>query len=64
MASTKTRSLVKGITWEVIGLLVLYFISQSITISIIYFAVRIVVFYIHERIWKQIRWGKKRNRAH
>jgi len=60
MASTKTRSLIKGITWEVIGLLVLYFISQSLTISIAYFFVRIAMFYFHERIWKQIEWGKTR----
>ena len=59
MASTKTRSFTKALTWELSGLLVLLAMTRNITISTSYTLIRIIMFYTHERLWKLIRWGKK-----
>jgi adenylylsulfate kinase len=66
MGSTPERSFVKGIVWEVISfiltLFVVYIIYKDILISlkitIILTIIKIPIFFIHERIWKKIKWGK------
>lgn len=66
MGSTPERSFVKGIIWEVISfiltLLVVYFLYKdiitSLTITIALTIIKIPFYFIHERIWKKIKWGK------
>jgi adenylylsulfate kinase len=66
MASTYKRSLVKGIFWEffsfIITLIAIYFIYGNLAFSLKFTLalslVKIVLFFIHERIWKDIQWGK------
>jgi len=66
MASTLQRSLIKGIVWETISLIItfiaVYLIYGNLTLSIKFSlglsAVKIVIFFAHERIWKKIKWGK------
>ncbi len=66
MASTYQRSLVKGIVWEgisfVITTLAVYIfygdILTSLKFGIGLTLIKMVFFFIHERIWKEVKWGK------
>jgi adenylylsulfate kinase len=66
MASTYERSLVKGIIWEgfsfIITFIAVYIfygdVGQSLKFTLGLTLVKVILFFIHERIWKEIRWGK------
>jgi len=66
MPSTYERSLIKGIVWEfisfIITLIAVYLIYGNIKFSIVFSLVlsviKMIFFFIHERIWKKIMWGK------
>ena len=66
MASTYERSLVKGIVWESFGfvltLIAVYLVygdlNFSIKFTLILTVIKVALFFIHERIWKDIKWGK------
>ena len=63
---SKSRSLVKAISWRAVAFLVLSVISFLITgswaettgIAIIYTVVQIFVYFVHERLWDGIAWGR------
>ena len=69
MGSTPERSFIKGICWEIISfiltLLVVYILYKNILLSlkitIILTIIKIPIYFIHERIWKKIKWGKIKN---
>lgn len=60
------RSLVKTISWRLTGtfctFLISFIILGDITISskiaLIQLILNTIMFYIHERIWNIIKWGK------
>lgn len=55
---TKTRSVVKAITWRVIATLIaMYWVGfqAAIVLNII----QTVAYYLHERVWVKIKWGKE-----
>jgi uncharacterized membrane protein len=60
------RSLAKGITWETFSffltLFITYLYTQSIKTSFeltsICFFIKIIFFFLHERLWHQVTWGK------
>ncbi|MCK4815420.1 DUF2061 domain-containing protein [bacterium] len=66
MANFHKRTFVKGLTWEGSGFITLFLISYVITnealtasiFSIGYTVLRVLMFYLHERIWKKTAWGK------
>ena len=66
MASTLLRSFIKGFIWEFISFLIIiaavYIVygdlSASIKFSFILTLIKIPLFFLNERIWKKIRWGK------
>ena len=66
MASTYERSLVKGIVWETISFMItltaVYAIygnlNLAIKFNIILTIVKMILFFIHERAWKNVTWGK------
>jgi len=66
MGSTYERSFIKGLVWEsisfIITFIVVYFIygnfKTSFMFSIGLTSIKAVFFFIHERIWKKIKWGK------
>ena len=66
VTSTPERSFIKGILWEglsfILTLLVVYLLYNdiriSIKITIILTLIKIPIYFIHERIWKKIMWGK------
>jgi len=65
---TNTRSFVKGITWRVIAttttICIVYFFFDRLDLAIAAGAIetllKIGLFWIHERAWFKVRWGKKR----
>ena len=64
---TKTRSLIKTVTWRVVAtlvtLLVVYMftkaIGSSIKITLTAAFVSMVAYYIHERVWNLHNWRRK-----
>jgi uncharacterized membrane protein len=63
---TKTRSIIKTISWRITGTLCTFLISWAIlddiktssAIAIIQLTFNSIVFYFHERLWNIVRWGK------
>lgn len=66
MNDSKKRSFVKIITWHLLAMsftlgIVYFFTGQLITSAKVTFSaltVGMVLFYVHERIWDKIKWGK------
>jgi uncharacterized membrane protein len=66
MPSTYKRSFIKGIIWEggtfilTSAVIYLFFgnITQSLTIGFLLTLIKMPLYFIYERIWKMIRWGK------
>jgi len=66
MASTYERSLVKGIIWEGFSFLILLIavyvfyrdLSFSIKFSFGLTVIKVILFFFHERLWKNVKWGK------
>ncbi len=64
---TKTRSIAKSITWRLIAIAVTFIVGFAMTgnwqfaasLSLLSNFINFVLYYIHERFWLQIRWGKK-----
>ena len=64
---TRVRSLVKTVSWRLTGTLCTFLISWAIlgdvttssAIALIQLTFNTIVFYIHERIWNIIKWGKR-----
>lgn len=61
------RSLAKAVSWRVTGSIDTFLLSWIITgsvhiagaISILEVFTKIGLFYLHERVWAHVRWGKK-----
>jgi len=66
-SSTPRRSLMKGISWESISLLITFLLAWCMfgqivacgVFAVVSFFVKLVFFYSHERIWHQIPFGKR-----
>lgn len=60
------RSLIKGVTWRIVGSIDTFMIGWIVTgnpviagtISAIEVFTKIFLFYLHERVWGRVRWGK------
>ncbi len=61
------RSVVKSISWRIIGtldtILIAWFIigevGMALTIGSIEFFTKMILYFFHERAWNIIKWGKK-----
>jgi adenylylsulfate kinase len=66
MASTPIRSFVKGVVWETITFIITLFavyliygdFLSSLKFAFALTVFKILLFFVHERLWKKIRWGK------
>jgi len=62
----RKRSLAKAISWRVVAFIVLSIITYAFTgslketglIALAYNAVQIGIYFLHERLWERIGWGK------
>jgi uncharacterized membrane protein len=63
---TKKRSMVKSLSWRVLGIVLLGIITYLITsdwkemtiITVLFHGIRFVLYYFHERCWLRVTWGK------
>ena len=66
LSESKTRSLVKAITWRITGSLDTFILSWIITgqpiiamaITAVEFCTKVFLYWLHERIWLKVEWGK------
>ncbi len=62
------RSIVKAITWRVIGTLVTFLVAYLFTKEVVLSmgigfgdaAIKIVIYYSHERVWDKIDFGRRK----
>ena len=62
---TRKRSWVKSIVWRILGIIILGLISFLVTgswkqmtvITVLFHGIRVILYYLHERIWLRISWG-------
>jgi uncharacterized membrane protein len=67
MTDTSVRSLVKAVSWRVTGTIDTFLISWLITgqallasgIAFTEILTKIFLFWMHERAWNKITWGKQ-----
>lgn len=67
MTDTTTRSIAKTISWRVCGSGATFAISYAIlgdivvsgTIAIIQLTFNTLLYFLHERVWNWINWGRK-----
>ncbi len=60
------RAWVKSFVWRLLGIIILGTISWAITdswkemslITLIFHSIRVILYYIHERVWERISWGR------
>jgi len=63
---THARSITKGVSWRVIGtidtIMISYFITghwtNALTIGSFEVFSKIVLYYLHERVWGKLKWGR------
>ena len=62
-----SRTLVKAVTWQLIGFVVMsivnyYYIGSlrsGIGLSALLTMIGLVIYYLHERLWEKISWGRR-----
>lgn len=67
MKEKHVRSVVKGITWRITGtidtILIAFILTGKISLAMsiggVEVITKIALYYLHERIWSKIKWGKK-----
>jgi uncharacterized membrane protein len=66
LSDTSVRSLAKAVSWRVTGTIDTFLISWLITgqvllasgIALTEIMTKIILFWLHERVWNKINWGK------
>ena len=64
---TPTRIWTKALTWQLLGLAVMGAVNylylgdwrSGLVLSLVLSATGLVMFYLHERLWGCVRWGRK-----
>ncbi len=62
------RSWVKSLVWRVIGIFILGALAWLFTrdweettlITVTFHSIRFVLYYLHERCWEKVTWGRKK----
>ncbi len=60
------RSIAKAVSWRIIGTFITAFLifaftrkwGLSLGIGILDFTIKVFTYYLHERAWLVVRWGK------
>jgi len=66
LTDSHLRSWMKSISWRLIGVIILGGLSwlfthsweQTTLITATFHAIRLVLYYYHERVWERVRWGR------
>lgn len=64
---SRTRSLVKAITWQLVGLVTMTLLAYLVTgdlgsaggLALVAAATGFICFLLHERVWAHISWGRR-----
>ena len=64
---TKTRIWTKALTWQALGLFVMAGVNYlylgdwqaGVTVSVVLSLAGLVMFYVHERLWGRVVWGRR-----
>ena len=67
MKDTTTRSVVKTVSWRITGSSATFAISYAIlgdatvsgTIAVIQLTFNTVLYFMHERLWNLVTWGRR-----
>ncbi len=67
MVESRKRSLAKAITWRIIAITLLTAVTWLITsdvqvttsVVIVASTIHVIAYYIHERVWERVKWGRK-----
>jgi len=65
---TTTRTIVKAVCWQVLGLIVMTLVGYLFTgsvvtggaVALIGAAIGLVTYYLHEKLWERVPWGRPR----
>jgi len=68
MRDTRMRSWTKSMTWRVMGIFILMGLGYLFTgnlaeaslITLSFHALRVVLYYVHERAWEHVEWGRSK----
>ncbi len=68
MIETRKRSILKTITWRIIAILITTFVVfmftkkavLSISIGSLDTVIKLFIYYLHERMWNKLRFGRGR----
>jgi uncharacterized membrane protein len=68
-SETKTRTIVKTILWRIVATLITWGtiyaytgeLNESIKITIVAALIGMTAYYIYERVWNKVQWGKTIN---
>ncbi|MCH7758836.1 DUF2061 domain-containing protein [Patescibacteria group bacterium] len=71
MQETHARSIIKGLTWRLIAttttvILVFIFtrnLTLSLEIGILDISLKLLFYYLHERGWNMLKWGRIINQS-
>ena len=66
LADSKFRSLIKTMSWRITGSTATFFIAWIVggnlavagTIAVIQIAANTALYYLHERVWNSVTWGR------
>ena len=66
MSDTSRRSLVKTVSWRITGSTATFAISYAVlgdftvsgTIAVIQLTFNTLLYFVHERVWNNIHWGR------
>lgn len=62
------RSILKAITWKIVATIISFSVSyyqtgdfsHALKFSLVVLGIGLIAYYLHERTWNSIHWGKQR----
>lgn len=69
MVETHSRTVMKTVSWRIVATLttgiIVYLFTGEILLSLGVIGVEVIVkilfYYLHERVWNMVQWGKKKH---
>ncbi len=70
MKELKIRSLAKGFSWRIVATLTTFLLAVVVfhedknvlmkagTVATLEFILKLLIYYVHERVWLSVMWGK------
>lgn len=52
------RLVLKGVLWELLGIIVLFILTGSLKVSLVYVLIRIALYPMYHLLWKKIKLWK------